>query len=170
MNNNRYGSQRLKSRLRLDNNNLTCIDTYKIYDSCRGKDCIENARILFTDIGQETLNQCGNVRAKSAKLLTTSITNNELPFNKGYYQIDIRFYFLVVLECCKGFGNSNEFQGLCTFDKTVILYGGEGNAQTFKSPLDAGSCSSHFINRGSFGVSVPRTVVEAVDPVIYVST
>ena len=34
---------------------MICIDTYRILDSCRDKDCFEDVRVFLTDYGQEII-------------------------------------------------------------------------------------------------------------------
>ncbi|MEA4833130.1 hypothetical protein SDC9_105447 [bioreactor metagenome] len=141
-----------------------CIDTYRIYDSCRAQECIEDLRVFVTDVGQEILNNANAVRVKSCRILWTQISTEEMAFNHGYFQIDIRYYFYLVLECCLGFGNAQEIQGLAIFDKTVILYGGESNISIFQSDIYQQFCTAP-----DYGVNVttnlPRVIVEAADPV-----
>ena len=50
-----------------------CIDTYRVLDSCRDKDCYENVRVYLTEFGQEIIEQTDNVRTKCAHILRTCI-------------------------------------------------------------------------------------------------
>lgn len=145
-------------------NGVCCIDTYRIFDSCRSQDCIENTLVHFTDIGQQAVNDSVSVRTKSVKVLWTRIDTVPTPFNAGYYQVNIRYYFYVLLDCCLGLGNTQEVQGLAIHDKTVILYGGEGNVSSFRSDIR----SSLGCGRPDCELSVlsnlPRVIVEVADP------
>ena len=46
-----------------------CIDTYRVLDSCRDKDCFENVKVYLTDFGQEIINHTDNIRAKWTNIL-----------------------------------------------------------------------------------------------------
>lgn len=146
-------------------NGMCCIDTYKIFDSCRAQDCIENTRLFFTDLAQNTVNQSISFRTKSVRVLWTQITTEEAPFQTGYYQVNIRYYFYVLIDCCMGLGNTQEVQGLALHDKTVILYGGEGNVSTFQSDIHSGFCSPHPCRPISLITNLPRAVVEVAEPI-----
>lgn len=50
-----------------------CIDTYRVLDSCRDKDCFENTRVYLTEYGQELIDSGAAVRIKSAKTVWSYI-------------------------------------------------------------------------------------------------
>lgn len=142
-----------------------CIDTYRIYDSCRNQECLENLRVLVTDEGQRILDSASAIRVKSLKVLWTKINTDEMPFNKGYFQINIRYWFHCVLDCCTGMGTGQDVAGLCVFDQSVLLYGGEGSVSIFKSDIRPDSfCPTEFpaIHQST---NLPRAVVEVAEPV-----
>ena len=56
-----------------------------------------------------------------------------VPFNRGFYSIDLKYFFRITLSVYTGVGRPTEVEGLATFDKKVILFGSEGNAKIFKS-------------------------------------
>lgn len=142
-----------------------CIDTYRIYDSCRNQECLEDMRLFVTDEGQRILDSASAIRVKSIKVLWTGIDTEEMPFNKGYFQINIRYYFHCVLDCCTGLGTGQDVAGLCAYDKSVLLYGGEGNVAIFKSDV----LPDTFCPTGKAlihqGTNLPRAVVEVAEPV-----
>lgn len=144
------------------NNDVCCIDTYKIYDSCRDQECLEDMRVLVTDVGQSILDQCMNIHIKQVKVLWIQIDTDELAFNRGFFQINIRYFFHVVLGCCMGPCSSQEINGLAIYDKTVILYGGESNVTTFQSSNHHSFCC--LPNPNNMISSLPRVIVEVVDP------
>lgn len=142
-----------------------CIDTYRIYDSCRNQECLEDLRVLVTDEGQRILDMASAIRVKNLKVLWTKIDTEEMPFNKGYFQINIRYWFHCVLDCCTGMGTGQDVAGLCVFDQSVLLYGGEGNVSIFKSDIRPDSfCPTEFpvIHQST---NHPRAVVEVAEPV-----
>lgn len=146
-----------------DARGTVCIDTQRVLDSCRDRDCFENTRVYLTACGEEILANATNVRARSATILWAYVGVNEVPFNCGFYQVSIRYYIVVDLEACLGIGRSQSFKGLAVLEKDVVLYGGEGNVTTFSSDPENGYCS---INENNRGTNAPVAIVETVEPMI----
>lgn len=141
-----------------------CIDTKRVLDCCRDRDCFEDARVYLTTFGEEVLSSATNVRTKRAKTLWAYVGIDEVPFNNGFYQITVKYYILVELEACIGIGRSQCFTGLATLEKTVILYGGEGNVTSYTS-----SCENTYCNIGdarTVGNNAPTAIVETVEPIV----
>ncbi len=139
-----------------------CVHTQKIYDSCRDKDCIEDLRVYPTEASRAFIENAVSVRAKSARLLHIAIDVEEITFNKGYYTVDLRFFYRIKGEAFSLVSQTNEISGLAVFDKRVILFGSEGSVQIFSSrtALDSTDVTSR---RKS---DLPVAVAEAVDPII----
>ncbi len=148
-----------------------CIETNRVLDSCRDRDCFENVRVYLSDFGNEILEHAGAVRAKNAEILWTNLTIDPIAFNRGFYSVNIRFYIRVDCEACiggRGPGHSGvqpqEFEGLAVLEKRVILYGGENGTMTFRSSRNDSFCSIGEPGEGSR--NLPTAVVEVVDPVL----
>ncbi len=146
-----------------------CIETNRVLDSCRDRDCFENVRVYLSDFGNEVLERAGAVRAKNAEILWTNITIDPIAFNRGFYAVNIRFYIRVDCEACVGGGRghggqSQEFEGLAVLEKRVILYGGDNGTMTFRSNRSNDFCSLGDPDEGSR--NAPTAVVEVVDPVL----
>ena len=141
-----------------------CIDTKRVLDSCRDRDCFEDTRVYLTRTGEEILLNSSNVRTKSAKLLWAYVGVDEVPFNCGFYQITVRYYIEVEFEACLGVGRSQCFKGLAALEKDVILYGGEGRAVTFTSSPNNTYCN--VCDYKTAGSNDPVAVVETVEPVV----
>ena len=143
-----------------------CIDTNRVLDSCRDRDCFENARVYLSDFGNEVLEHTGSVRAKYAKIVWTCIDIDPIRFNRGFYSVNIRFYVKIVFEACVCAGRSQEIEGIAVLEKRVILYGGESNVSVFKSHGVAGDnfcgCEPH----ESDEENEPTAIVEVVSPVL----
>lgn len=142
-----------------------CIDTYRIYDSCRNQVCLEDMRVLVTDDGQRIMDSASAIRVKSTGILWTQIHTEEMPFHKGYFQINVRYFFHVVLDCCTGLGTGQDVAGLCVYDKSVLLYGGEGNVAVFKSDVAPDSFCPTIPPSIHQTTNLPRAVVEVASPV-----
>ena len=141
------------------------IDSYRILDSCKDKDCFEDTRVLLTDMGQEVLEKCGSLRVRETKVVWTDIDTEPVKFNRGFYQVNIRFFTKIVFEACVCAGKVQEIEGIAVTEKKVVLYGGEGNVNIFRSS----DLPYEFCTYGSGGETVssnkPIIVVEVVDPI-----
>lgn len=142
-----------------------CIDCNRIMDSCRDKDCYEDARVYLTDFGQELICQSNAVRTKCANVIGSNLTVSPLTFNRGFYQVNVRMYVRCVCEACIGCGRPQEFDGLVILDKNVILYGSEGSVKIFKSDPN-GSDFCNCPQLGNCETNLPTAVLEVVDPVV----
>ncbi len=141
------------------------IDSYRILDSCKDKDCFEDTKVILTDMGQEVLEKSGSLRVKETKVVWTDIDTEPVKFNRGFYQVNIRFFTKIIFEACICGGKSQEIEGIAITEKKVVLYGGEGNVNIFRSSdLPGEFCT--FGNGGeSVSTSKPVIVVEVVDPI-----
>ena len=144
---------------------MVCIETNRILDSCRDRDCFEDVKVLLTDFGNDILEHTTNIRAKSACIAWTYIGIDPVNFNRGFYSVTIKFYVKITFEACLCGGRSQEFDGIAVLEKKVILYGSESNVSIFKSNPDASDycalpepcCSSK---------NVPIAIVEVVEPMV----
>lgn len=141
-----------------------CIDTKRVLDSCRDRDCYEDTRVYLTRSGEEILANSSNVRTRSAKLICAYVGVDEVPFNNGFYQVKIRYYIEVDFEACLGVGRSQTFKGLAALEKDVVLYGGEGRAVSFTSNATSTYCGGCDMN--NIATNDPVAVVETVEPVV----
>ena len=142
-----------------------CIDTYRVLDSCRDKDCFENVKVYLTDFGEEIIDRTSIIRAKNAKIVCAYIDINDVPFNRGFYQLNIKMYVKVVFEACVCPGNIQEFEGIAVVEKKVILFGSEGNVNVFKSEYnESGFCKKSC--EANNVISQPIAVLETVDPIV----
>lgn len=129
------------------------IHTNKIFDCCKDKDCIEDLRVYPTVSSQSLINSAFNVRPASAELLYANVVVDNISFNRGYYTVDVTFFYHVTGNVFPG---GSQVSGLAVFDKRVILFGSEGTVKVFSS-----SCSG-----ASKALSdMPTAYVEAVDPI-----
>ena len=141
-----------------------CIDTKRVLDCCRDRDCYEDTRVYLTAFGEEILASATNVKTKCAKILWAYVGIDEVPFNNGFYQVNVRYYILLEFEACLGIGRSQTFKGITTLEKTVILYGGEGTVTSYSSTPDNSYCN--ICNLNTVGNNNPTAVVETVEPIV----
>lgn len=122
-----------------------CIQVEKIYDSCKEKDCIEDARVLFRDPDKIHWLICHaiNVKARRAEVIKVFSDVEAVPFKRGFFTVDVKFFIKVTLDFFVPKHNGGikiiTVPGIVLFDKKVILFGSEGNVKIFKS---------HFVDQG----------------------
>ena len=139
-----------------------CIHTKKIFDSCRDKDCMDDLRFYPTANAQAVLANAQNVKGGSAELLYIYTDVEPVTFNRGFYSVDMRFFYRVKLQVYTGMPRYTEAEGLCVFDKRAILFGSEGNAKIFTSD----TVIDELDVPGRMRTNLPTAVVEAVDPIV----
>ncbi len=138
-----------------------CIHTDQVYDSCRSKECLENLRVYLTDCGQELLNNSVSVKARKAEVVWVFSDVEEVPFQQGYYTVDLKFFFKITLDVYTGIGHPQVLEGLATYNKKVVLFGSEGSAKVFQSRYKEDSFDPQLWQK----TNMPKAVVEVVDPV-----
>lgn len=111
-----------------------CIDTAKVYDSCADKDCLADIRVYFTDMAQEVIDRATSIRCRGTEVINVFSEVERVPFNRGFYSIDITFFFSVSLDVITSPNCPTETVcGLAVFSKKCILYGSDGNVKIFTS-------------------------------------
>ncbi len=144
-----------------DISEAVCIHTRKIYSSCRDKDCIENLRVYLTRSSQAALDQAVSLRSESAEMLCVNVEVDPVPFNKGYYTVDVTYYYRISADAYAQTGRPCRISGVASFSKTIILYGSEGSVKIFSSGTSLCGGSEGTIANSN----MPYAVVETVDPV-----
>ena len=141
-----------------------CIDTLRVLDSCRDRDCYEDVRVYLSELGQEVIDHTTSIRTKSARIIWTFVGVDPVRFNSGFYQVTVRFYIRVDLEACMGIGRNQEFSGIAVVEKKVILYGSVGNVSIYRSDPAIGPCD--VCNTENYSNNLPIGVCEVVEPVL----
>lgn len=139
-----------------------CIHTKKIFDSCRDKDCVEDLRFYPTVQSQPIIDRAISVKAGNAELLCVYIDVEPVGFNRGFYTVDLRYFYRVTAHAFVGAARPAEVCGLCVFEKRVILFGSEGSAKVFSSRTGFDALDEQELIRSN----LPTAVVEAVDPIV----
>lgn len=139
-----------------------CIHTDKIYDSCRDKDCLENIRVYLTPSGQDVVDRAISVKCTKAEVIWIFSDIESVPFNRGFYSVDLKYFFKITLAVFTGVGHPCTIEGLATFEKKVILFGSEGNTKIFESRYKEDAFDSQLWRK----TNMPHAVVEVVEPII----
>jgi len=135
-----------------------CIDAGRVYDSCSDKDCLEDLQVYFTDTEQAKIDRALTVKTKSVEVMNVFLEVEPIPFNRGFYSVDLTFYFHVRLAAyCTPVSPAETVHGVAFFSKKVILYGSEGSVKVYTSEAQWG--------QGGVSSNSPRAVVQVVDPV-----
>ena len=138
-----------------------CISANGVYDSCKDKDCLEDLPVYLTRCGQAVVDKAINVRCRKAEIIWVYIDVENVPFNRGFYSVDIKYFFKITLDAFIGVGKPHTVEGLATFDKKVILFGSEGTARIFSSKYRPNSIDPQIPEK----TNMPKAVVEVVDPI-----
>lgn len=144
-------------------NEAVCIDTKRIFDSCVSKDCLEDLRVTFFSRSQRLIDEAVTVKTRDCCIEEVSIDVEEVPFNRGFYSVDITFYFRLCFDTYSSPCTTPQVAiGFAQFNKKCILYGSDGNVKVFVSnpTSEALDCpvAPQYTN--------PVAKVQAVDPVI----
>ena len=140
------------------------IETGRILDACRDRDCFEDVRVYLTALGQDLITRTGNVRVKKARIAGANIVTDPVQFSCGFYAVDVKFYVSCTFEVCVPIGNAQEFEGIAVVEKRVVLYGGESNVNVFRSVEGGDDCALPEPICGAH--KHPEAVVEVVDPIV----
>lgn len=102
------------------------------------------------------------MRARNAELLWVYIDVESVPFNRGFYAVDVKYFYRITADAFNAVGRSKEICGLAAFDRRSILFGSEGGARIFSSKFVSGEPDIQACERSN----MPIAVVEVVDPII----
>ncbi len=139
-----------------------CINANRIYDSCSDKDCVTDLRVYFSDCVQPVIDNATSVKVKEVKAIDVYMDVEPVPFNRGFYSVDITFYFGVRLDVftlpttCP-----TTVDGITFYSKKVILYGSEGNVSVFNSNRKCKSLPDLTYSKNTS----PTATVQVVDPI-----
>lgn len=123
------------------------------------KDCVEDLRFYPRLQYVDAINHALSVKGGSARLLHVFVDVEPVTFNRGFYTVDMRFFYQVALQVYLSCPVPVTVEGLCVFDKRVLLFGSEGSAKVFSSEFQS---NPQFLRNGN----LPIAVVEAVDPIV----
>ena len=139
-----------------------CIDARRVYDSCGDQDCLSDLPVYLSDASQTLIDNAVNIRIRNADVLNVMLDIEPVPFNRGFYSIDITFFFSVTLDV---FSSPNtapqQVEGLCISDKKVILYGSEGNVRVFSSDMT----TDDYDTQNTPARSLPTANVQVAKPI-----
>lgn len=116
-----------------------CVEANRVFDSCSDRDCLEDLQVFMTEAGQAVIDQSSLVKFKSAEVLDVFLSVEPVPFNRGFFAVDLTFYFRVSFGCSVSpVSTPVNARGLASHTKRVILFGGDGGVKTFLSSRSGG--------------------------------
>lgn len=140
-----------------------CVEAQRIFDSCSDKDCLQDLPVTL-DSGYVIGDNVTIVKSKCVQVSDVCINVEPVPFNKGFYSVDITYTFDVTLDTYeKACGVPTTVTGTAVFTKKVILFGSEGNTKTFYSNGDTTLGTS---NTCCEIVNLPKVGVQVVEPIV----
>ena len=143
-------------------NEPVCIDARRVYDSCGDKDCLSDMPVFFSEESQSLIDAAVNVRLRDADVLNVMLDIEPVPFHRGFYSIDMTFFFEVTLDVFTSpCTTPTAVNGICISDKKVILYGSEGNVRIFSSDLSTDEYDTQNIPSRS----LPTANVQVAQPI-----
>ena len=138
-----------------------CINAARVYDSCSSKEYLEDMRVFFTPDKHDLIEQACSVRIRSADVIKVFLHLEPVPFNQGFYAVDLNFFFDVCLDVfAPQSACPNVLHGVCLANKRVILFGSDGNVKTFVS-----GCSTDPDVETSTGKVLPKAVCSVSEPI-----
>ena len=107
----------------------------------------------------DVINHALSVKGGSADLLYVYVDVEPVNFNRGFYTVDMRFFYNVTLQAYTSCPAPVTVEGLCVFDKRAILFGSEGSAKIFSSQMRVGECDAQLGREAN----TPIAVVDVID-------
>jgi hypothetical protein len=142
-----------------------CVQVEKVYDSCKEKDCIEDAEVIFKHHHkiQWLINNAINVKCRRAEVVDVYSDVEAMPFKRGFFTVDVKFFIKLTLDFFIR-GRICPVQGLVVFDKKVMLFGSEGKVKIFKSKY-VEHCADDPITSELQQDNLPISKIEVAEPI-----
>ena len=141
-----------------------CVEAMRVFDSCSSQDCLEDLLVNVDAQTQTLLNSASHVKIPCAEVIDAAFTVDPVPFNKGFYSVDITYTFRLEMEItsCDEVPTVSDAVGSARFNKKVILFGSEGNTKAFRSD----ETNAPVINGCDCCSTLPIASVSVVDPIV----
>ncbi len=75
-------------------------------------------------------------------------------FNRGFYTVDMRFFYRVTISAFCSSSRPVDVEGLCVFDNRVILFGCECTAKVFSSRVRLDALDQQMIEQSNMPIAV----------------
>ena len=110
------------------------VSTPRIFDSCAGRECLEDLQLFFNKRSQEVIAQSNSVSGVSAQVSDAAFKVEKSSVSRGCFCIDSTFYFEVELLAypCDG-GDPVRIIGKAHHKNSSVLRGPDSSVRTFTS-------------------------------------
>lgn len=136
------------------------IKVNRVFDSCSDKDCIKGVRVLLSE---PLSSRAAIVKTRCITVSNVCMNVEPIPFNKGFYSVDITFtfdvQFLVYETAC---GKPKAISGTASVSKNCVLFGSETSSKTFSSDDGITETTGECCNI----INPPTALVQAVSPLV----
>lgn len=140
-----------------------CVNASRVYDACRDRECLEDLTVHFVERDSELIDNATAVKLKSAEVVNVFIDTEPVPFNRGYFCVELTIYFSVKLEVAiSPMSNPCEVCGLCIYNKKAILFGSEGCVKVFTSDY---VCGGDDDIQGQPTGNLPKVTCQIAEPI-----
>ncbi len=137
-----------------------CIDVMRVYDSCGSKDCLEDMCVYFAVGDQPTIDAATSVKIKDTEIIDVNVELEPMPFHKGYFTVNITYYFNVLLEVVTQTTSASTLvKGLAVFTKQTVMYGSEGSVKMYTSAATGEETENVSVS------NLPKANVQTADPI-----
>lgn len=136
------------------------IKANRVFDSCSDRDCLSNIPVVL-DCGELPCN-INVVKARCVRVEDICISIEPVPFNKGFFSIDLTYTFKVeLLAYERACDTPSLLTGTAYASKNCILYGSESATKTFfsnGSRVGSTNCCCETVNLPTASVSVVEPI------------
>jgi len=142
------------------NDDAVCIDVMRVYDSCGSKDCLEDMCVYFSVADQPTIDAATGVKIKDTEIIDVNVELEPMPFHKGYFTVNITYYFNVLLEVVTQTTSASTLvKGLAVFTKQTVMYGSEGSVKMYTSATVGEQIENVSVS------NLPKANVQTAEPI-----
>lgn len=142
------------------NNENVPVKANRVFDSCSDKDCLSELHVTITE---GSLPQDINiVRSRAASVENVCVNVEPIPFNRGFYSIDLSFTFSIEIQCYERACSAPvTLYGKAYASKNCILYGSESSVKVFSSDN-----STDIAPSSALLSALPTATVSVLEPVV----
>lgn len=136
-----------------------CVQTEKVYDSCREKNCIEDLEVF--GLPKKLVNKAIDVTCREVEVEDVVIDIEPLKFKRGYYTVTVTFVFTVCVDLIFKNESPKTRCGVALFTKKVVLFGSQGRVKIFKSKFRRRRRDEQLLEQDNR----PNSIVEVAEPI-----
>lgn len=136
-----------------------CVQTEKVYDSCRERDCIEDLEVF--GLCQKLVNKAIDVTCREVEVEDVVIDIEPLKFKRGFFTVTVSFVFKVCVDLIFRNEPPKTRCGVAIFTKKTILFGSEGRVKIFRSKFKIDKKDKQLCEQDNR----PNGIVEVAEPI-----